>query len=426
MLLEFKVKNFRSLRDECTLSMVASSDKTLTQTNLLQTEIKGLPHVVRTAAIYGANASGKSNVIRAIQVMRDIVVGSANYQIGQPFLMVQPFKLDTISAANPTEFEITFLLKGVRYQYGFSLTTERIISEWLFAYPTAKAQKWFEREYDPDKEIDIYHPGPHLSGQRSLWQKATKQNSLYLSTAVQLNSEQLKGIFEWFSHSLITFPDNLIPSSDYTISYIRNNTDNAIKDFLVNADISIDDIRIIRQKAPMTHLNFNFTTGEIKNTIEEKDVYIPRFQHITQNGSAIFELTDESGGTQKLFVLAGPLFDILKNGYVLFVDELERGLHPLLVRQLITLFQNPKINAHGAQLIFTSHETSLLNPELLRRDQIWFIEKNIDQASALFPLTEFAPRKNEAFEAGYLAGRYGAVPILDTKQDIGVDNDTNP
>lgn len=423
MLLEFRVKNFRSLRDECTLSLVASSDKMLAATNTIETGLKSLPSVVRTAAIYGANASGKSNLVRAMQAMREIVIGSANYQIGQPFLMVQPFKLDTTSAAKPTEFEVTFLLKGVRYQYGFSLTTERITSEWLFAYPTAKAQKWFEREYDPNKKKDIYHPGPHLSGQRSLWQKATKQNSLYLSTAVQLNSEQLKGIFEWFSTNLVIFPDSLTPSFDYTVFYIRNNMSNAVRDFLINADISIDNILIDNRKA--LQWNMNFASGEIKSALEERDMYMPMFQHVTQNGSATFEFEDESGGTQKLFALAGPLFDILKNGYILFMDELERSLHPLLVRQLIALFQNPKMNAHGAQLIFTSHETSLLKSDILRRDQIWFTEKDAKQASALFPLTEFTPRKNEAFESGYLSGRYGAVPILDTMQSVGVDNDTN-
>ncbi|HEY4033465.1 MAG TPA: AAA family ATPase, partial [Ktedonobacteraceae bacterium] len=228
MLLEFRTKNFRSLRDECTLSMVASGDRTLAKTNLHQTGLKSLPNVVRTAAIYGANASGKSNVIRAIQAMREIVLGSASYQFGQPFPMIQPFKLDPASVAEPTEFEITFLLKGIRYQYGFSLTPERITSEWLFAYPTAKGQRWFQREYDPQKETDTYNLGSHLSGQKSVWREATKQNSLYLSTAVQLNSEQLKGIFEWFFSSLIIFPDTAIPAFDYTVSYIRDDINNTV------------------------------------------------------------------------------------------------------------------------------------------------------------------------------------------------------
>jgi len=424
MLLEFKTKNFRSFRDECTLSMVASSDKTLAQTNLLPTYIKGVPYIVRAAVIYGANASGKSNVIRAMQVMREIVMGSANYQLGQLILIAQPFKLDRTSATEPTEFEMTFLQKGVRYQYGFSLTPERITGEWLFAYPTAKAQRWFQREYDPEIGKDIYSFGPHLSGQRRVWQEATKQNSLYLSTAVQLNSEQLKDIFEWFSTKLVVFPDMLMPSFEYTASYIHTNTGNTVKDFLVNADISINNISIESRKG----FNLQFerhVTGELKSVYAERDVYVPMFHHVTQNGSATFEFEDESGGTQKLFTLAGPFFDILENGYVLIMDELNRGLHPLLIRQLVTLFQNPESNAHGAQLLFTTHETNLLDPEILRRDQIWFTEKNAEQASTLFPLTDFTPRKNEAFESGYLSGRYGAVPILNTQKGIGIDSGTN-
>ena len=275
MLLEFKTKNFRSLRDECTLSMVASSDKTLAQTNLLKTDIKGLPSVVRTAVIYGANASGKSTVIRAIQVMSEIIMESAIYQLGQPFLTIQPFKLDLTSATEPTEFEMTFLQKGVRYQYGFSLTPERITGEWLLAYPTAKAQKWFQREYNPKNGKDSYFFGSHLSGQRRVWQEATKQNSLYLSTAVQLNSEQLKEIFEWFSTHLVIFPNGLIPSVDHTVSYIRTNAANTVKDFLVNADMSIDDIRIDSRKGFRFRLDRDHSTGEIKSLTEEKDIYMP-------------------------------------------------------------------------------------------------------------------------------------------------------
>jgi AAA15 family ATPase/GTPase len=154
-------------------------------------------------------------------------------------------------------------------------------------------------------------------------------------------------------------------------------------------------------------------------------MYKPFFQHTTKNGSATFVFEDESGGSQKLFALAGPLFEILENGRVLIMDELNQGLHPLLVRQLVALFQNPESNAHGAQLIFTTHETSFLDPDFFRRDQIWFTEKNAEQVSTLFPLTEFAPRKNEDFEAGYLAGRYGAVPILNMKEGIGSDHGTN-
>ncbi|HWS84515.1 MAG TPA: ATP-binding protein [Ktedonobacteraceae bacterium] len=390
----------------------------LAETNIIETGIKSLPNVVRTAVIYGPNASGKSNVVRAIQFMRGVVLESASLQLGQTF-RVQPFRLDPVTATEPTELEITFLFQGVRYQYGFSVTPERITSEWLFAYPTAKAQKRFLREYDSQSGKDIYSFGSHLSGQRRLWQEATKQNSLYLSTAVQLNSEQLKEIFEWISTNLVIFPDGLIPSFEYTISHMRNNVNNTVKDFLGEADISIDHILIDNKKAITQAFNVNFDTGELNSIHEEKDVYMPTFRHVTQRGSAVFELEDESGGTQKLFAFAGPLFEILSNGRVLVVDELDRSLHPLLVRQLVAMFQDPEINVHGAQLIFTTHNTTFLDSGLLRRDQIWFTEKDNDQASTLFPLTEFAPRKNEALERGYLSGRYGAVPILKKNEGIG-------
>jgi len=411
MLLEFRVKNFRSLRDECTLSLVASNDNTLAATNIIETGIKSLPEVVRTAAIYGANASGKSNLVRAMQLMRAVVVESASLQLGQTFA-VQPFKLDPISATEPTELEVTFLLKGVRYQYGFSFIPDRIISEWLFVYRTAKAQRWFLREYDAQSGQDTYLFGSHMSGQRRVWQESTKQNSLYLSTAVQLNSEQLKEVFEWISNNLVIFPNGSMPSFEYTVSHIRNNANNTIKDFLSEADISIDSISIDSRKAFMQAFNMDLATGEVKNTREERDIYMPTFRHATQHGSAVFELGDESEGTQKLFALAGPLLDIFRHGRVLVVDELDRSLHTLLVRQLVAMFQDPERNVHGAQLLFTTHDTTLLDSDLLRRDQIWFTEKDSDQASIVFPLTEFTPRKNEAFGRGYLSGRYGAVPIL--------------
>ena len=233
-----------------------------------------------------------------------------------------------------------------------------------------------------------------------------------MSTAVQLNSEQLKEVFEWIANNLVIFLNGSTPSFEYTVSHIRNNMNNTVKDFLSEADISINSISIDRQKGFRHTFNMDFATGELNNVLEERDMYMPTFRHVTQHGSAVFELADESEGTQRLFAFAGPLFDIFRNGCVFVVDELDRSLHTLLVRQLIAMFQDPEINTYGAQLIFTTHDTALLDSNLLRRDQIWFTEKDSDQASRLFPLTEFTARKNEAFERGYLSGRYGALPIL--------------
>jgi AAA15 family ATPase/GTPase len=184
----------------------------------------------------------------------------------------------------------------------------------------------------------------------------------------------------------------------------------AIRDFLSAADISIADVQAVPRKGLRAQWVMN--AGGIQATQEEHEVLLPVFEHTTPHGSAKFELHDESEGTQRLFGLIAPVLDCLRDGRVLVVDELDSSLHPLLVRRLIAMFQTPELNPHGAQLIFSTHDTSLLDHSLFRRDQIWFTEKDVDQATRLYPLTDFSPRKQEAWERGYLAGRYGAVPFF--------------
>ena len=197
MLLEFRIRNYRSIRDEITISFVASNDKKLADTHLAATGIKSLPQVLRSAVVYGPNASGKSTLLLAMHYMRAVVAESATVmQPGQTFA-VQPFRLDTEYAKQPTEFEITFLLGGVRHQYGFSLTAERIVDEWLLVYRAPKPQQWFRRRFDKATQSSAYEFSTHLTGPRKLWEKTTRPNALFLSTAAQLNSEPLGPIFRW-------------------------------------------------------------------------------------------------------------------------------------------------------------------------------------------------------------------------------------
>ena len=242
MLVEFKVKNFRSFRDECSLSLVASSDKTHAQTNVAPTSIKGIPGLLRSAAVYGANASGKSNLIRAIQLMRALVAESATLQVDQK-LNVQPFALDSIAKNEPTEFEITFLIDSVRYQYGFTVTPDRIVSEWLIVYKTAKPQIWFRREYDQFSKKEEYFFGPSLLGQRQVWRTSTRPNALFLSTAVQLNSEQLRPVFDWLTRMVI-FENGAIPIFFHTVNYIEQNPKNNIQSLMTAADVGINGIEL--------------------------------------------------------------------------------------------------------------------------------------------------------------------------------------
>lgn len=415
MLLEFRVRNFRSFGQESVLSLVASSDKDLAETNIADTGISTLPRAVRTAVVYGANASGKSNLLRAMQLMRGVVLESVVLKPEQLF-NVQPFRLDPKLKDEPTLFEMTFVLDGVRRQYGFEFTPNRIISEWLLVYQKSKPQRWIERRYDPKTEKETFEFSSHLTGQKRAWQDATRPNALFLSTAVQLNSEQLKPLHTWFTEALIVLMDGGMLPFVYSTEMVRQpEGEGAIRSMMTAADIAISEIRAVAKKGFIQQIKLDMATGSSEASREESDILVPEFTHKAGSMSANFDFMDESQGTQKLFALAGPLLDIIKNGKILVIDELDRSLHPLLVRQIINTFQDPVLNERGAQLFFTTHDTSLLDNELLRRDQIWLTEKNADQSSSLVPLIQFSPRKGEALERGYLSGRYGGVPILNQR-----------
>jgi uncharacterized protein len=414
MLVEFRVKNFRSLRDEQVLSLVSSKDKALQETHTMSTSLKAVPSLLRSIVVYGANAGGKSNLIKALQYMRGVVLESATViQPGQTYA-VQPFRLDGRSANQPTEFEVTFILNDVRYQYGFAMTSKRIMREHLLVYKAFKPQRWFERHFDENSEKDIYDFGPGLKGVKNLWEQATRPNSLFLSMAVQLNSEALKPIFDWFLNDLVIVNELSVLNPQTSIQMLSDDKSRKqICDFLSAADISISHIGVVTNKVPGQHVNFDFVTGKTEVRTEEMERQQLRFSHVTDQGHAEFDLMDESSGTRNLLFLAGPVLDILKKGLTLIIDELDTHLHTLLVRELVRLFHRPEINTGGAQLIFTTHDTSLLDaPDFFRRDQVWFVEKDKEQASSLVALSEFSPRKNEALERGYLSGRYGGVPFL--------------
>lgn len=424
MLVEFRVKNFRSLRDEQVLSLVASKDKTLQDTHTQTTGISAAPSLLCSAVIYGANASGKSNLIKALQYMRGVVIESATaIQPGQSFA-VQTFRLDADSANQPSEFEVTFLLAGVRYQYGFAMTAQRIVSEHLLVYKAFKPQRWFARHFDVDTGKDIYDFSPGLKGPKNLWEGATRPNALFLSMAVQLNSDALRPIFDWFAKRLVIFNEQAQLSPQVSIAKLKQASGRKeICNFLSAADISITDIDVETRTVSVQSVHFDLVAA--KTDVQSKAVspkeapskeieqHKLRFHHVTEQGKAVFDLMDESNGTRNLLFLAGPVLDILSKGLTLVIDELDTSLHTLLVRQLVGLFHRPDINTSGAQLIFTTHDTALLDaPDLLRRDQVWFVEKDRDQASTLVSLSDFSPRKNEALERGYLMGRYGGIPFI--------------
>lgn len=424
MLIEVSIANFRSLREPQTFSLVKGKGNELANTNTFEATAANNFELLRSAVIYGPNASGKSNFLLALQTMKRVVTESAISLQRGDLLPVTPFRLHPEFRLQPSEFEVTFIVNKVRYQYGFSATPDRIHEEWLLAYPKGRAQRWFGRAWNAQGNSYDWELGNNLLGEKQLWQKSTRNNALFLSTAVQLNSEQLQPIFDWFKNTLrMTNVGGWNP--EFTASLCEQhgekNEKARIVDFLRAADLNIEDIRVERTPFDMQTLPADMPEP-LRDVIagSMKGQQLVRIQTVHQGNDGkpvVFDLEDESDGTQKLFAFAGPWIDALANGFVLFIDELHDNLHPRLVQFLVQLFHSQTTNPHNAQLIFTTHETSILNQEVFRRDQIWFCEKGQQQASTLYPLTDFSPRKGrENLELAYLSGRYGALPFIRSLQ----------
>lgn len=420
MLIEFKVTNFRSIHTTQTLSMVAGTGTEHKEQNTFISGLPSLPNLLRSAVVYGPNAAGKSNLFRAMRFIRKFVLTSQTLQEGQSIDVIS-FLLNSKSSTEPSEFEVTFIQDKVRYQYGFAVNNERVLNEWLLAYPEGRPQRWFERKYDSVKDSEDWSFGSKFSGphqQRDIWKASTRKNALFLSTAIQLNNEQLKPVFNWFQQKLVV----ILPSVGVNLKFsfdqcASEEGKNKVMEFMNSADISILGIEL--KKIPFSPDRLpSDMPQEVKEWFirerQGREFTNVKFLHKEIDSGKVvpFDISDESGGTQKLFAFAGPLLDVLAKGRILFVDELDTSLHPLMVRFLISLIHNPEINRNNAQLAFTTHDTSVLDTDIFRRDQVWFVEKDAESATKLYPLSDFSPRKDEALERGYLKGRYGALPFI--------------
>lgn len=427
MLVEFRVENFLSIQDEQVLSMVASSDKTFLDSHTNNAEKLTL---LKSSVIYGANASGKSNTIKALAIMRQIIVLSAGWQRGRK-LPVTPFLLGN-EDNKPTKFEIIFIQAGIRYQYGFILNSEKILEEWLLAFGESnRAQKWFERIYNRKEEKYDYSFGNNFLGSKKLWAENTRDNALYLSVATQLNSEQLESVFDFFLNSFkITCADEWEDGKEVTIDILKKDNQKII-DYIKAADLDIKDINLEEQGIDVDKLKHTMLPKEIKQAIQadlDKGVKLTQTNiytiHTNQQGELVtFDMeTSESQGTKKFFNLIGPWIDALENGYTIVVDELHTHMHPLMTKFLVNLFHNKDLNKNNAQLIFTTHDTSILNQDIFRRDQIWFCEKQ-NKATKLYPLSDFKVRKDKTnLESDYLLGRFGALPYFKEILSFWSDN----
>ncbi|MCK5242592.1 ATP-binding protein [bacterium] len=413
MLLEFSVTNYMSFKKKQTLSMVASSKTERLEENTIETRLDKLPRVLRSAVVYGPNAGGKSNLLRAIKFMREGVLRSSKESQADDEISTIPFLFDSKTSAEPSEFEIQFIKDEVRYQYGFSVTKERVMSEWLLAYPKGRPQLWFDRKYDKSGNKYKYEYSTFFKGLRKVWEESTRENALFLSTAVQLNNEQLKPVYQWFADIFIETTGIEI-SKDFSAKVSQTaEGKKQLLHFLKKADESIEDIEVKEESIKSEHFADDVPSEVKKRLLDQKmwDVYFIH-QRSDDKKPIPINYSFESDGTRRLFSIAGPLADVLSMNRILFIDELNKSMHPLMTRFLLEQFQNPKNNESKAQLIFTTHDTSLLDTNIMRRDQIWFVEKNKENATELYPLSDFKPRKETSLEKGYLKGRFGALPFI--------------
>lgn len=403
MLLEFTVGNFLSFKEKKTFSLEAGGISEY-KNNVIQ---KGKYKVLRSAVIYGANSSGKSNFIRALEFMVDTVKNSSKLNSTDK-LSVKPFLLNDKTENLPSHFEILFTKFGNRYRYGFELDNEKIHEEWLYILaPNSKKEiLYFIRNINGIGVSDIFE-------EAKLFIENTRENGLFLSLLDQLNIEVAKDIMRSFSFVYVQ-------SGLEHERYINMTS-------ALHQDDSFEDI--VEKFINRLNLGFKSFNMEVDSNKSFKK-RINTIHNVFDNsgkkiGEREFKLVDhESSGTNKIFDISGYIALTLHLGLQLFIDELDAKLHPILTQEIIKLFNNPETNLQNAQLIFTTHDTNLLGAKLFRRDQIWFTEKDDFEATDLYSLLEFKDedgntiRKDRSFEKDYIMGRYGAIPYISNFQEI--------
>ena len=418
MLLELTVENFRSIKEPLTLSMLASADKSHPD-NLLEVEGLRDDRLLRSAVIYGANASGKSNLVIAAALLRNLVLRSHGHQKGM-MINYQPFAFDPECASEPTRFEVAFIHRGVRYRYNLAFDRKSIVEENLYHYPKGRRALIFSRNRQKFKFTND-------ESEQTVISNRTLENVLYLSSSVQFNYQGTTPAYEWFLSDMTVLEtanrDPLVTSVIDEINIDRKMKDMVLKAMKI-ADLGIIDIR-----------------GKTRKTVIKLDEVLPSqlLGNMTLTGGEVIEnelmfthsITDDRGeerkyalnfmqeseGTRQFFAIIGPVIRALREGQTLIIDELDANLHPSLTKWLIGLFHDPEQNSKGAQLIFNTHNQQLLDLDSLRRDQIWFVEKEPNKGyTQLFSLYDFGERKDRDVKKAYAQGRYGAVPFISAEK----------
>ena len=404
MLLEFSCSNHKSVGEKIVFSLIAGSDTFREENNYQFGKYKVLP----SAVIYGANGSGKSNFIDAISFVKNLVINSINHQTGQGIRQL-PHKL--IGMEKESKYQVHFIVKGVLFVFGFSLSNMLVIEEYLYYFPKGRQAKIFERDQNS------FSAGSNFLGKFNSCKDVLKPNRLMLSCAANFSSvSEIEDVYRFFLDELVVYHP-VMQEKWMNYSIYQMNTDpkikNAVISLLKELGTGIKDIEVSidQQKMEALHLP-PFLSDDFKKMLLEQKVDAITAKVVYDDFETDL-FSEESTGIQKLFGMLCPLIDIMKNGKILICDEIESGLHEALVYELIRKFVDYEPDKF-AQLIFTTHETGLLNLDLFRRDQIWFAEmKMSDRSTDLYSLAEIKnTRKEENFGKGYISGKYGAIPML--------------
>lgn len=393
MILEFCTTNYLSIKDELKFSFIATplKESCSEPNDLFPLEDTGIS-LVRSAVVYGANASGKSNVVKAFGFYKRFIAESfKNSQAGEA-IDVENFRLNATTVKEPTIMEATFTDGEFIYRYGFEVDSQSVHGEWLYKRVCKKRAKEVEVFYR-EGDSTLVHPKSQLI-QELVNKKMVRSNALLLSTAAQFNESTSVSILQWLNNTKVIFCSEDEQLWSNAIKHLDNEPlRKRIIDFAKYADLGIENITKIDNRIVSDHKQYDDEGREVNNV------------------SFAFS-RNESEGTIKYFSLAYPIIDALDNGKRIVIDELDSKLHPLLVKRIVALFNDAKTNPKGAQLLFTAHDTFLLSAGLFRRDQVWFTQKNSFGATELFSLAEYKVRSTSPFEKDYLLGKYGATPII--------------
>lgn len=419
MLLRFGFENFMSFKKYTVLDFEAASIREIPENTFTITNTSVDIRVLKSLAIYGANASGKSNVLKAFSYVRNFVLSFSNNNFKSS---LEPFRLDVESEKRPSLFEVSILIDGTKYRYGFALTAKHIFKEWLYVTEKRKEELLFERseqEFTIEKKFR-----PESEGNAMMLSKITREDVLFLSTLGQFKSDTAQKILGWFNRSFVIFDTNSQDILNYTAGLLKETYfKRRIDEIVSKADLSFTSIEAeIQEMAKRS----GYSTGFIAALYDSKFTeYRIKTSHLKYTGAkpsnkVFFDLVmDESLGSQKFVMLLGPLLKAIKDSSIIWIDELDARLHTNLLLFVLRFFNSRINNPSGSQLVYTSHNSSVLKKDL-RRDQMVFVKREGNNGSVTTTLHNWDSkiRSDASFDKDYLDGKYGAVPKIDLSPDL--------